>query len=182
MQDSNNKLSPLTIALHWIVGLTILTLMAVGWYMEEFKAYGLYDIHKSIGIIILAFVLVRVIWRLKKGFPEPVSPVDHLQHMVAKLVHWVLLLGTLAFPISGMMMSGGGGHGLAVFGIQLLAENHDPITGKTIPLNENAAALGAEVHGILLWVLIVALVLHIGGALKHHLMDKDRTLLRMLGR
>lgn len=182
MSDTKEKLSPLSIALHWTVGLTIIGLMAVGWYMETYEAYGLYYWHKSIGILIFAFVLVRVIWRLKQGFPQPVGAMDKLQLMLSKLVHWVLLLGTLAFPISGMMMSGAGGHGLSLFGLELLAKNKDLVTGKTVPLNAELAQMGANMHGILLWVILGALVLHIGGALKHHLIDKDRTLLRMFGK
>lgn len=182
MPDTKDKLSPLSITLHWIIGLTIIGLMVVGWYMDNFKAYDLYDWHKSIGILIFVFILIRVIWRLIQGFPEPVNVMDKLQTAVAKLVHWVLLLASLAFPISGMMMSGAGGHGLHVFGIELLAENHDPVSGKTVPINETVAGFGSDVHGVLLWVVIVALILHIGGALKHHFLDKDRTLLRMLGK
>lgn len=182
MPDTKDTLSPITIALHWLIALTIITLMAVGWYMQTYEVYSLYGWHKSFGILIFAFIAVRVVWRLMQGFPEPVSPMDKLQHMVSKVVHWVLLLGTLAFPLSGMMMSGAGGHGLDLFGVELLAKNVDAVTGKVAPLNADVASMGKSVHGIMLWVFIVAIALHIAGALKHHLFDKDRTLLRMLGR
>lgn len=182
MNDNPNKLSALSIFLHWTVGITLIALMAVGWYMETNEVYSLYDIHKSIGIIIFVFIFVRVVWRLMKGFPKPVSQMDALQTILSKIVHWVLLLGTLAFPISGMIMSGAGGHGLEVFGLELLAPNIDPETGRSVAINGELAGMGREVHGILLWVFIVALVLHIGGALKHHFIDKDGTLKRMLGK
>ena len=73
MKDTKHKLSSLTIALHWIVGITIIGLLALGKYMESNAAYALYDIHKSIGMIIIAFVLALVFWRILNGWPEPAS-------------------------------------------------------------------------------------------------------------
>lgn len=171
-----------TIALHWIVGLSIIALMAVGWYMKEFKDYGLYSIHKSVGVIIFAVILYRVIYRLIKGFPTPVSKSSAAQVFIAKLVHWALLIGTVLFPLSGIMMSGAGGHGVFVFGLELIAPNVDAVTGKTAPINETIAGLGHEIHEFLLWGIGIMLVLHVAGALKHHIIDKDITLKRMLGK
>lgn len=183
MRDTNTKLSLLTIALHWIVGLTLIGLLGVGIYMDNFEVYALYPIHKSIGIIIMAFVLARVVWRVINGWPESVSSGNKLEHLAAKAVHWVLILGTLAFPISGMMMSGAGGHGLFVFDWELLPKNVDPSNPRmSIPLNEGVAQAGKWLHGMLSNVMIAAIVLHVAGAFKHHLVDKDGTLSRMLGR
>lgn len=53
MSDTKEKLSPISISLHWIVGLTIIGMLSLGIYMEENEAYQLYDLHKSIGAIIL---------------------------------------------------------------------------------------------------------------------------------
>lgn len=180
--DQRTSLSKTTITLHWLVGLSIISLLGVGWYMSEFEAYSLYPIHKSIGILIILLVIPRVIWRLKQGFPVPAQQPNPLEHLIAKLVHWTLLISTLLFPISGMMMSGGGGYGLSIFGWEVLAANYDPVTKSAVPLSEAAAGLGHEMHGILMWVVLIALVLHIGGALKHHIIDKDGTLSRMFGK
>lgn len=182
MSDSVEKFSPLTIALHWVVGLTMIGLLAVGLYMEEFDAYGLYPIHKSLGILIFLVVLVRVVWRIKNGWPVPLGDAPQWQLIVAKLVHWVLIIATVLMPISGMMMSGLGGHGLAVFGFELMATNPDPADPqKVLPINDGLSSLGHSMHGLLGNVLIGAVVLHVAGALKHHLLDKDGTLRRMLG-
>lgn len=174
--------SKTTITLHWIVGLTIIALMAIGWYMKEFKDYGLYNVHKSVGVIIFAVILYRVVYRLIKGFPTPAGTSGALQAFVAKLVHWALLIGTVLFPLSGVMMSGAGGHGVYVFGVELIAKNIDAATGKTAPFNETIAGLGHEIHEFLLWGIGIVLVLHIAGALKHHIIDKDITLKRMIGK
>ena len=83
------------------------------------------------------------------------------------------------YPASGMMMSGGGGHGITVFGLELLASNHDDISGKTIALNETIASIGHNLHETLVPVLILLIIIHVAGALKHHIFDKDITITRM---
>ena len=182
MRDTKEKFSTLTVALHWIVGVTIIALIAVGIYMESYEVYALYDIHKSIGIIILAFVLTRVIWRMQNGWPIPAGDYSTIEHVMAKIVHWVLIIGTLLLPISGMLMSGAGGHGLDIFGLELLAGNPDPNNPEeVIPLNETLAGIGYQMHGLGGDLMIIAIVLHVVGALKHHIVDKDGTLRRMFG-
>jgi cytochrome b561 len=182
MKDLKNKLSPITIGLHWIIALVVMALMCLGWYMSEFQTYDLYDIHKSIGVLIFILILLRVVWRLKQGFPEPLSQTKKIELALAKIVHWVLLIGTLLFPISGMITSGAGGHDVAIFGLEFLPENPDPETGRAVVRSEFLAQLGEAVHGALMWIFIVAIALHIAGALKHHLKYKDDTLRRMLGK
>ena len=86
---------------------------------------------------------------------------------------------TVVYPISGMMMSGAGGHGIYVFGLELVAANYDEVSGKAIPLNEQLASIGHTLHSSLVPVLIALILLHILGALKHHFIDKDQTISRM---
>lgn len=102
-----------------------------------------------------------------------------IQHAVAKGVHWVLLISTLLFPLSGLAMSIGGGNGLSVFGLEIVAQSIDAITGDKIPVNEMVAGVGRRVHATLLWVVGITLILHIVGAFKHHVIDKDETIKRM---
>ena len=180
--STTEKLNNTTIFLHWIIAITIISLMSIGWYMSKFKAYGLYDIHKSVGILMFLIIVYRVAWRLKHGFPEPIGEAQTYELILAKVVHWILLAGSLLFPLSGMLMSGAGGHGLYVFGFELLAENPHPETGRAMALNKTLAEWGSQMHGLLFWVLLIALLLHVGGALKHHFIYKDRTLKRMLGK
>ncbi|WP_028111486.1 cytochrome b [Ferrimonas kyonanensis] len=183
MKDSKQQLAPLTVALHWIVGLTLMALLAVGIYMEENEAYALYPIHKSIGMLIVVVALARIGWRSRQGWPQPLSKESRPQRLLATAVHWTLIIGTVLMPVSGMMMSGGGGHGLEIFGWQLLAANPDPANPQAVlPLSESLAGLGHELHELGGNLMIAAIVLHVAGALKHQLMDGDGTLSRMLGR
>ncbi len=181
--DTQNQLSPITRALHWLVALMIISLLAVGFYMATFEVWALYPIHKAFGVIALLIILPRVVWRLKNGWPIPVRDYPTWEHKLAVATHWVLILGTVIMPISGFIFSGASGHGVDVFGLVLAPMNPDPShPGEVIAFNETVADAGNELHEIVGYVMAMAIALHIAGALKHHIFDKDRTLLRMLGK
>jgi|TARA_R110002096_G_scaffold194592_3_gene376882 cytochrome b561 len=183
MRDTKEKLSAITIALHWLVSITIISLIAVGVYMTDYEVYALYPIHKSVGMLLFLVILVRVIWRLKQGWPEAASNYKAWEQRLSRIVHWVLIIATVILPISGMLMSGLGGYGLAIFGLELLAATPNPDEmGKMIPINGPIAGAAHEVHEIAGKVIFAAIVLHLCGALKHHFIDKDGTLKRMLGK
>tara|TARA_B100000508_G_scaffold140803_1_gene143533 strand:- start:2249 stop:2812 length:564 start_codon:yes stop_codon:yes gene_type:complete len=182
-KDTQNKLSHITIALHWVVGLTIITLLAVGIYMANTSTYSLYPIHKSVGVSIFVVIILRVIWRIYNGWPEPTSNYKKWEQSLSKFIHYTLLIGTILIPLSGMIMSGMGGHGIAVFGFELFHHNPDPLNpNKVIPFNADMAQLGSLLHEWVSYIVIAALALHIAGALKHHIIDGDGTLKRMLGK
>lgn len=181
MQDSSNKFTSMTIFLHWFIGITVIVLIAVGLYMSENEVWDLYPIHKSIGIILFLFILYRIVRRMQRGWPTPIGENAKWELLLSKTIHWILILGTLLFPISGMMMSGASGNGIAVFGFDLLAANYNA-AGEAVAINETLANIGHETHEILGTVMIIAIALHILAALKHHYIVKDNTLKRMLGK
>ncbi len=182
MRDTKEALSSLTIFLHWMVGLTIIALVSVGIYMSENEVFELYPIHKSIGVLIFAVVVVRVYWRFVNGWLQPVTEYRAIEHNLAKIIHWVLIIAMIVMPISGFIMSGAGGYGVSVFGLEIIAAQFDPVAKEAIPHNAALAGLMHEIHAIAGWTMAVAIVLHIAGAFKHHVIDKDNTLRRMLGK
>lgn len=83
-------------------------------------------------------------------------------------------------PVSGLMLSGGSGHGFGVFGLTLLTSNHSLTNPSVVvPYNEMVASLGFALHQWLGFSMVAVIVLHIVGALKHHVVYKDSTLKRM---
>lgn len=176
-------LSRRTIALHWLLALAMIAMSGAGLYMANFEVWALYPIHKSIGILILLPALLRAVWRLREGWPAALGHSSALQQRAAQAVHWMLLLSTLAMPLSGMMYSGASGHGFGIFGLQLLPEQPDPgRPGEVLPLHAGLSDLAQNLHSLFGYLLIAALLLHVAGALKHQLLDRDGTLSRMLGR
>lgn len=178
MTVTQNSLSGTTKILHILVALGMIGLLAVGLYMSEYEVFFLYDIHKSVGAIMFVLALTRVLWRVKKGWPSAVGVASKIQHMIAKAVHWILIIATVLFPLSGLMMSIGGGHGLAIFGLEIVSETLDT-AGETVALNGAIGGLGHEIHETIVYFVIAAIVLHVAGALKHHFVDKDETITRM---
>ena len=183
-KDSIETLSSLTRTLHWCVAIGIFALLGVGVYMTDQKDYSLYPIHKSVGFLFFWLILLRVFWRMVNGWPHPTldSHFSKKEHTLSLIVHWTLLLSTLLMPISGLLMSSMGGHGIYVFGLEIFPNNPDPSNlQKVLPLNSMLAGMGKNMHDWVSSILMAAIALHIAGVLKHHVMDKDSTLKRMMG-
>lgn len=177
---SKYELSKTARYLHWMMATFILALMIIGFYMVNTEAWGLYHWHKSFGLIALLLIVLRMIYRMKRGWPEPVRQYPRHERLVSHVVHWLLLVGILAMPLTGMLYSGASGHGFGVFGWTLMAENHGD-TG-VVPHDESLALWGQQAHSLLGYGLACVIALHLLGALKHHFLDRDDTLRRMLGR
>ncbi|MFZ6819442.1 cytochrome b [Undibacterium sp. Ji22W] len=180
--DQQHQLSKTSVVLHWLIALVMIILSVVGLVMSEKEIWFLYPIHKSIGTLIFALILIRVVWRMRQGWPKPIRPYAQYEQVLSKTVHWILITGTVLMPISGMLMSAVGGHGIALFGWELVAEHHSLTQpDQALPYSEFWAGVGESGHTIIAYVLIAAIALHIAGALKHHIIDRDATLRRMLG-
>ncbi|PWQ96898.1 cytochrome b [Leucothrix pacifica] len=173
----NNKLSIQTILLHWLTAVPFLAALGIGLYMEDLPngpdKFELMANHKSIGLMVLLIAAIRVLWRVKEGHISSISKAPFWQETMAKVVHYVLLIATILMPVSGIMMSVGGGRALEFFGIQLIA------AGDKI---EWLSEIGHTFHGLAPKVIMLALFLHIVGALKHQFVEKDGTISRMLGK
>lgn len=180
--NNSRSLSRTTLTLHWIIAVGMISLTALGIYMEEFEAEHLFDIHISFGALILIAVLPLLVWRYKEGWPKAVGEYTRIEHISGKIMHWVLLITTVMMPVSGLLMAIGGGYGLHIFGLELVAETPDPSnSGEALALSPFLAELGDSLHGLGGNILPLAIALHVVGAFKHHLIDKDETLRRMLG-
>lgn len=178
MNDTPEKLSVASIGLHWIIAIAMIGMVAFGLILEDMPRSdgksALIQIHKSIGVIVLMLAAWRLAHRVKQGMPAEAGLYTAMEKMLAKITHAFLLLATLALPLSGIVYSIGSARPISIFGIpfipQLLAQK-----------NETIAAIGKGGHAILGKLIIVAILLHVAGALKHHVADRDGTLRRMLG-
>ncbi len=177
---STTPLTRTEISLHWIVGLGMIAVIAMGLYMTRTEQFALYGLHKSLGMLLFIFILWRAVLRLRMGWPQEVSSGTRMEHGLARVVHWVLILGTIAMPLSGMLDAYMSGRGLTLFGLDLVAANLGD-TGRPIAINESLAELGELIHILAAKIVIAAILLHVVGAIKHHIINKDGTLRRMLG-
>jgi cytochrome b561 len=181
--NTKNTVDLTSRSLHWIIAISFIALTAIGIYMANTETWSLYSLHKSLGIILFVVILLRVGWRIKQGWPAPAGQYSKIEQRLAKITHWTLLLGTLAMPITGMLYSAMSGHGFDIFGWILVNTHYDPINaGQVIPRSELVSSLSEQAHEIIGYTLAIAIILHIAGACKHHFLDKDHTLKRMLGK
>lgn len=179
--SSGIPLSPSSIYLHWIVGLGIISLITTGMVMEHYEIYPLFDWHKALGLLLIPFILWRIILRLKLGWPEkPVS--SPRLHIISLMVHGALLLATILFPFSGIIMSIAGGHGLELGPWALISPSPSLSNPHAMePLSKSWSIIGEALHSGLIFGVIPLILLHVVAALKHHFIDKDTLLKRMMG-
>ncbi|WP_299965902.1 cytochrome b [uncultured Roseobacter sp.] len=161
---------------HWIVAIAMIGMLGFGLYLEfgglEREAKRpLVGIHRSIGVLVLTFGIWRVGWRLGQGFPAPVAAMPDWQLRGAKAVHWSLLAGIVIMPASGIVFTVFRGNPVSVFGWFEI-----PAQSEISWIVSVASAL----HTYVGYLLVAVVVLHVGAALKHHFIDRDTTLRRMM--
>ncbi len=177
MATNTKKLSLTTIVMHWLAGVSFIGVFIVGLIMSEMERgpskSELMGYHKSIGVLILIVAAIRILWRLKEGKLSSLGSSPAWQEKIAHAVHGILMLATIAMPISGIIMSAAGGRSVDVFGWVIIS------AGEKI---EWLQQLGSTVHHSAVNIIVAVLVLHVIGALKHQFMDKDGTISRMIGK
>lgn len=180
----NNTLSDyggVTKVFHWLTALLMFTVIPLGVVANNlpfdtdaqlaFKAQ-LFSFHKTLGIILFAVATLRILWALTQRKPSDMHPERLMESGLAALVHWLLYISLVVVPLSGWV------HHAATTGFApiLLPIGQDlPL----VPKSEAVASLFARLHWLWTKILVGAILLHILGALKHHIIDKDATLRRM---
>jgi cytochrome b561 len=179
LRNSSSRYGLVSMLLHWLVAAVVFGLFALGLWMVGLDYYDAWrksgpDLHKSIGITLFAIMLIRLVWRLLSPPPAPLASYGKWTRLGAHFGHLFLYVGLFAVMFAGYLISTADGVGIPVFG---LFEVPALISG--LPDQADNAGL---VHLYLAWVLVVFAGLHGLAALKHHFIDRDVTLKRMLGR
>jgi cytochrome b561 len=166
--------APLAVLLHWTLALLIIGMIGLGWYMmsiEETPGAGwFFKLHKSIGLIIAALVLLRLVWRLgHKPAPLPVSTAPW-QVTASKMGHWLLYGSMIAMPVFGIMGSMLSKKDLLFFGLPL---------PRVLTANHDLAEIFFNAHSVTTWILVGLVSMHALAAFKHLAIDKDGVFQRM---
>lgn len=163
------------IALHWLIALAVIVQFTWGWWMQSIAKQppGLradaFNLHKSVGLTLLALMTVRVLWRWRHPAPAlPLMPA--WQRRLAHLNHGVLYAALFVMPIAGYVGSVFSGYPVKLFGMTLPAWGWQDSALKDFC---------STIHFVASWVLAAAVALHLAGALKHALVDRDGLLARM---
>lgn len=179
LRNSSSRYGWVSIVMHWGVALAVFSLFGLGLWMVGLDYYSAWrhtapDLHKSIGLTVFAIMLLRVIWRFVSPPPPMLDSYSTLTRVAAKAGHSLLYLGLFAVLISGYLISTADGVGIPVFGLFEV-----PALLSNLP---DQADLAGEIHFYLAWGVVIFAGLHALAALKHHFIDRDVTLARMLGR
>jgi len=178
MTNSTTQYGYLTILLHWLVAIIVFGMFALGFWMVDLTYYDAWyksapALHKSIGICLFVLLTFRLFWRVKQTSSDALSTHSNFEKKVGHLVH-ILLYSLLFFIMfSGYLISTADNRGIDVFNLFAV-----PGFGSFIQNQEDMAGV---IHQYLAYIMMVFVFLHAVAALKHHFVDKDMTLKRMLG-
>lgn len=191
-----SRYSTVAILLHWTIALAVVAMIPMGLWMtaaierpeDQSAAYRVFQLHKSVGFLILALTVVRIVWRLTHRPPRGTEPAGFWQHLVAGSVHMAFYVLLLAMPLTGWLFVSSGWNvsndqPLAVptswFG--LFDVPHIPgISDLAADSRRGLAFQAMGAHSLMAWGAVALIVMHAGAALKHHLVDRDAVLWRML--
>ncbi|MEY4737926.1 MAG: hypothetical protein RL302_2245 [Pseudomonadota bacterium] len=168
------------IALHWLLGLTLVGLFIMGNYMADLpfspQRLKLYNYHKWAGITVLALSLLRLLWRTTHRPPElPQAITARMpawQHWAHHGTHYALYALFFVVPLLGWAYSSAAGFPVVVFGVLPLP--------NIAPVGKELAEMIKPLHGLAAWALAGLVVLHVAAALKHQFIDRDGLIGRML--
>lgn len=163
-------------ALHWLTALFVFTAFPLGVYMHELALsplkLQLVSYHKWLGVTIFLLTLARLAWRATHTPPPLSETIPLWQQRAAHGLHFLLYVLLLAIPLTGWLMSSAKGFPVVYLGLVQLPD----LVGKDKALGD----LLAEVHEMLNLGLLLLVGMHIAAALKHHFIEHDDTLRRML--
>ena len=196
MKQTPSRYTKTAIILHWLIAIFIALMFGLGWFMADLPkeapkqlAYDLFDLgvytwqlaeeasprtfyfnlHKSLGLTVLALIVLRVLWRITHTPPAALSSYKAIEKKVATATHHSLYLLMLAVPVTGLTMAINSKYGVKWFGIDVIAG----LDNKPV---RDFFECTHEFVGI---VLLVLIGIHLLGALKHKFIDKDDTMSRM---
>ena len=164
--------------LHWLVAACVLVTVPVAIVMDRVgqgpTQNSLYNLHKSLGVLILVLMVLRLINRLVAGALAPEAEIEPWQRAVSSIVHTSLYVLLLAMPIVGYIANSAYGASTPFFGLFELPS----VVGK----NEELATRLFTLHRWVGWLVILLALMHISAALYHHFIRRDAVLKRMLPR
>jgi cytochrome b561 len=173
--QTESRYTRAAIVLHWLVAAIVLAQFPLGWWMQEIPKQPpgprveAFNLHKSIGLVILALMLARIAWRLGHS-PPPLPAMPAWHSRLARGTHFVLYAALVALPVTGYLGSAFSGYPVKFFGAQLPSW-----AGRSVELKDWMS----DAHLGLAWILAIAFAAHMAGVAKHLLVNRDGLLWRM---
>ncbi len=178
-RNTQSRFGKVAIVIHWISVLVVVGQFSFGLYMLSLDYYDpnyqvLPHYHKSIGILFACLLVFRIIWSLINPFPKAAPGVKDWERRAARGVQVLMLSLLVVVAVFGYLISTAAGHSISVF-------NWFEVPASITSI-ENQEDWAGEWHYWFALSVIILASLHALAALKHHFIDKDKTLLRMFGK
>ena len=175
-KNTKNNYGHFTVILHWLIGLLFISILGLGAIMVQIGnrdlRQQLFRLHKSFGLLLILLVAIRIVWRIINKWPQTLKNTPKWQKAAAKTTHTLLYITMVIMPLSGWLMSSYAGYPPRFFGLITLAA---PVTK-----NKAISSWLSQVHLYNAWLIATIITIHILAAIKHHYIDKDSVLKRML--
>lgn len=176
LQPNNARYTSVAIALHWLMAVAIISMFSLGIYMSDLplspQKLKFYSWHKWAGVCVFFLAAIRLAWRIGHRPPALPEHMPRLEKVVAHAGHHTLYLLMFVIPLSGWLMSSAKGFQTVVFGILPLPDLLDK--------NKELGDLLNTLHWGFNMLLAGIVVGHVAAALKHHFINRDNVLTRML--
>ena len=175
LTNSLTKWGAVSKTLHWLIVVLIIvqyTLAEAAEDMDGYRELITLARHKSIGLTIFGLAILRLLWRWLNPTPELPAGMKPWERWAARISHFLLYLLLFAIPLAGWAMTSASNFPVRWFGLVTLPD--------FVPVDKGLQDLFHDVHEGLFKILVVLALVHIAAALKHHFVDKDDVLKRML--
>jgi cytochrome b561 len=178
-KNTRSRYGFISVVIHWLMAMVVIGMFALGIWMRQLSYYDPWyqdgpTIHKSIGVLLFILLLARIGWRSINIRPNDDPVLKKWERTTAHVTHFAMYGLMLMLMTAGYLISTADGRQIEVFNLFSV-----PATLQGIKNQEDIAG---EIHQILAWTLILLAGVHALAALKHHFINRDSTLLKMLGR
>lgn len=178
MSVTDPRYTATAIGLHWLLAVMLVCIASVGVYMSDLPLspgrLRLYSWHKWAGVTAFILVIARLAWRATHRPPALPAAMTPATRFAAHVGHALLYVLMVAIPLSGWLMSSAKGFQTVYFGVLPIPD--------VLPRNKELGAALLQVHQALNLLLAIVVGGHVAAALKHHLIDRDDVLVRILPR
>lgn len=178
-QSSAKNYGLIAIIFHWTIALLFIAQLALGYLMsgddvDPALQFNLFQYHKSVGFVVLALAIPRVIWYVLSRKPHPPAGSGRAANIGARVTHALLLCLTVAVPLAGWAVA-------STSPLQIPSYVFDIVVVPGLPLeiSDKSEALWTGVHETLAYLAAAIVLLHVAAALWHHFILKDRIFRRM---
>ena len=183
-KNTSTRYGVISQGLHWLIVALIITQYVLAKLAESaghdraahpaaaLQQLALLARHKSVGLTIFALALLRLLWRWYSGPPPLPATMPRWQVFFAKVTHYAFYVLLLLLPMSGLVMSAASNYPVSYFGLFTIP--------NVVAPDETLKEIMKERHELLFDILVIVAVVHIAAALKHHFVDRDDVMRRML--